>query len=258
MLEFRKNGYSRGQPQYGRLKDGVLLPESPLWSRRDDAQLWASSHTIETMRQAFTQLRVENGYSGEIVIGSISRKRGGKFRPHRSHQTGLDIDIRLPLLPTAKPGTYPNPDSVDWLALWELIEAFVDTGEVSMIFFDHRLQRRLYRAALWEGKTPEELATIIHWPHKKQKWQTIVRHSHGHKGHIHVRLLCAPEEERCGPTRALALERRGWVEPHPSAALSREGAQERRETWRREGAGIYGPKGRGADEGDPGGGDAAP
>lgn len=239
-IEVREDATSLGHPQGGRLKNGILLPESPLWSRGKDKGLWASSHTVETMIQAFTQLRVDNGYSGDIMIGSISRKRGGKFSPHRSHRTGLDIDIRLPLLPTVPENTYPNPDAVDWPALWELIEAFVDTGEVSMIFLDHRLQKNLYRAARWEGKSAEELATIIHWPRKDRKWETIVRHSHGHKGHIHVRLLCGTEETRCGPERAKVLERRGWIEPHPSGLESRMGASARREEWRREKRGIYG------------------
>ena len=253
-IEVRSDAISLGQPQAGRLKNGILLPETPLWSRGKDKGLYASSHTVETMIQAFTELRVDKGYAGDIMIGSISRKRGGKFSPHRSHRTGLDIDIRLPLLPTVPEDTYPNPDAVDWSALWGLIESFVDTGEVTMIFLDYRLQKNLYRAARWEGKTPEELATIIHWPRKDRKWETIVRHSHGHKGHIHVRLICGVDETRCGPQRARVLERRGWIEPHPSGLESRTGARERREQWKLEKRGIYGRSGEpvGADdEGEP-------
>ena len=242
-IEFRKDAVSLGHPSGGRLLRGILLPLSPLWKRGRADQVWASSHTLATLIEAFTRLRVEIGYAGEIFIGSISRRRGGKFRPHASHRTGLDIDIRLPLLPGVPLETYPIPDAVDWPALWELIEALIDTGEVSVIFLDHRLQEHLYWAARWDGKTPEELAPIIHWPRRERKWEAIVRHSRNHKGHIHVRLLCGPEERRCAPDRAETLERRGWIEPNPSGKESREGASARREQWRREGRGVFGEKG---------------
>lgn len=242
-IAFRKDAESLGYPSGGRLRNGILLPLSPLWTRGKKDAVWTSSHALATMIEAFTRLRVDLGYEGEIFIGAISRKRGGKFRPHRSHRTGLDVDIRLPLLPTVPPETYPTPDIVDWPAVWELIEALLDTGEVSMIFLDHRLQKHLYWAARWDGKTPEELAPIIHWPRKERKWEAIVRHSRGHKGHIHVRFLCGPEEERCSPRRAEALERRGWIEPRPSGKESREGARARREAWMLERRGIYGENG---------------
>lgn len=242
-IELRQDAESLGYPSAGRLKNGILLPESPLWSRGRDDSLWASSHTLATMIEALQRLRVEVGYEGEIFIGAISRRRGGKFRPHRSHRTGLDIDIRLPLLPTVPPETYPNPDAVDWPALWELVEAFIDTGEVSVIFLDHHLQEHLYWAARWDGKTPEELAPVIHWPRKERKWEAIVRHSRGHKGHIHVRLLCGANEERCTPQRAAVLERRGWIEPDPSGKESREGARARREAWSLAGRGVPGESG---------------
>jgi LysM repeat protein len=230
-IEFRVDAESRGYPSGGRLIRGILLPLSPLWTRGRKDEVWASSHTLATMIEAFTRLRVDAGYEGEVFIGSISRRRGGKFRPHRSHRTGLDIDIRLPLLPSVPLETYPTPDIVDWPALWELIEAFLETGEVSMIFLDRRLQERLYWAARWDGKTPEELAPIIHWPRREKKWEAIVHHARGHKGHIHVRLLCGRDEAHCKPSRVEALLRRGWVEPRPSGKESRDGARARREAW---------------------------
>lgn len=239
-LVFRRDAESLGHASGGRLKHGILLPKSPLWKRGKDSGLWLSSHTLATMFEAFTSLRVERGYEGEIFIGSLSRKRGGRFPPHRSHRTGLDIDIRLPLLPSVPPETYPNPDAVDWPALWELIESFLDTGEVSVIFLDRRLQERLYWAARWDGLTHEQLAPVIHWPRKDKKWAAIVRHSRGHKGHIHVRLLCGPQEARCKPARSETLARRGWIEPDPSGKESREGADARREAWLLAGRGSPG------------------
>ena len=230
-IEFRTDAQSLGNPSGGRLSRGILLPLSSLWRRGRKAEMWTSSHTLATLIEAFTRLRVDSGYAGEVFIGSISRRRGGKFPPHRSHRTGLDIDIRLPLLPTVPLETYPIPDAVDWAALWVLIEALLETGEVSVIFLDRNLQEHLYWAARQAGRTPEELAPIIHWPRKDKIWEAIVRHARNHKGHMHVRLLCGRDEPRCTPRRAETLERRGWIEPRPSGKESREGARARREAW---------------------------
>ncbi len=43
-------------------------------------------------------------------IRDTSRKNGGKTRGHKSHQTGLDVDMRLPLLP---------PKTDEWFQLKE-------------------------------------------------------------------------------------------------------------------------------------------
>jgi len=191
----------RGAPTYGRIKNAIQLPESDLYTRREQPRLlWASGHTIRQIFKAFAQLRYADGFDGRVIIGSISLRHGRRFPPHRSHQSGRDIDIRLPLLSGLPDTAYPNPEEVDWLATWALIKAFIDTGEVSMIFFDGKLQRRVYQAARWHGYTPEELADLIHWPSRSGKRTAIVRHSKGHTGHIHVRLKCGPNESRCRGT----------------------------------------------------------
>ena len=192
---------SVGAPARGRLKDAVQLPESPLYTRGFERWLWGSSHTVRSLIGAIADFRQESGFEGEIVVGSMSLRRGGRFRPHKSHQSGRDVDVRLPLLPGIPLTAFPNADEIDWPAAWELVEAFVRTGEVEVIFLDAPLQRRLYQAGLWEGATPEALRSIISWPNRRGNEEALVRHSKGHDGHIHVRFRCGPDEPRCRPKR---------------------------------------------------------
>jgi hypothetical protein len=196
-LEIPAGGQSMGHPQRGRILDAVQLPDSELYTRKHPGSLWGSSHTVEQILRAFDRLRRETGYDGEIVIGAMSRKHGRRFAPHVSHQSGRDIDIRLPLLPGVPATVRPNPDEVDWLATWGLVKAFVDTGEVSVIFLEIDLQSRLYEAARSLGETPDTLRDIISWPNWKENTRPIVRHSKGHEGHIHVRIKCGRAEPRC-------------------------------------------------------------
>lgn len=190
---------SHGHPNRGKIRgEPVQLPEIPeLYTRRFDRIAHGSSHAIRTIVSAFANFRHETGYEGEILVGSIARPQGGRFAPHKSHQSGRDVDIRLPMLPWFETTIDPAAEEIDWRAVWTLIDAFLATGEVEMIFLDHKLQRPLYYAALSLGATPEELDEIITWPRKDGKGKQIIRHARGHDGHIHVRIRCGDDEPGC-------------------------------------------------------------
>ncbi len=199
---------SHGHPNRGKIKgEPVQLPEIPqLYTRRFDRIAHGSSHAIRTIVSAIANFRHDSGYEGEIIVGSIARPNGGRFPPHRSHQSGRDVDIRLPLLPWYDTATSSNPraEEIDWRATWALIDAFLATGQVEMIFLEHQLQRPLYYAALSLGATPEELDQIISWPRRDGKGKQIIRHARGHDGHIHVRIKCGADEPTCKTRRRSA------------------------------------------------------
>ena len=193
-FEVEPGGISVGRPHRGKLKNGVQLPESSMYTRGYPGSLFGSTHTVEVVLQAFATFRHDTGYEGDVIVGAMSRRRGRRFSPHISHQSGRDIDIRLPLLPGIPKHTEPNADEVDWYATWGLIRAFVQTGEVSIIFLDVTLQRRLYEAARVMGESHESLREVITWPSWRNKKRPLVRHERGHDGHIHVRVTCAGKD----------------------------------------------------------------
>lgn len=192
-------GLSKGYPDRGRLIGGVMLPPSELYTKRvPDHGLWGSTNTLQQLQLAFATFRHDTGYEGKIVVGAISRRHGGRFSPHLSHQSGRDVDIRLPRLPgVPTTASEPNADEVDWHATWGLIRALDGTGQVGRIFLEVGLHRRLYEAARQLGETPEAIAELLPWPVWKTKGHPVVRHSRGHDGHIHVRFRCGSEEPRC-------------------------------------------------------------
>jgi LysM repeat protein len=199
-LSVQEGALSVGRPNRGRIQNAIPLPESPLYTNRDiDAFLWGTTHTIHHLTRAFADFRERTGYEGEIIIGAMSRQRGGRFPPHRSHQSGRDVDIRLPLLPGVRPAGPPNIDEIDWYATWGLVRALLDTDEVVSIYLDQSLQRRLYEAARVMGESHEELAMVISWARERGRMSPngSVRHSKGHTSHIHVRFTCADDEPRC-------------------------------------------------------------
>lgn len=195
---------SHGHPNRGRITgEPCLLPDIPqLYTRRFERIAHGSTHGIRTIVTAFANFRRDTGYQGEILVGSISRPHGRRFPPHRSHQTGRDVDIRLPMLPWFPTTIGPPAEQVDWRAVWGLIDAFLATGQVEMIFLDHALQRPLYYAALSMSASVAELDEIITWPRRDgKKGKKIIRHASGHDGHIHVRIRCGEDEPKCRTRR---------------------------------------------------------
>jgi murein endopeptidase len=194
-LAITGDGRSIGLPTKGKLEDAVQLPEHPLWVRGQPDHLWGSAQTIRQIHRAFAILRGEKGYAPAVLIGAISKRKGGRMPPHRSHQSGRDIDIRLPLLPGIPKTKEPNADEVDWYATWAMIEAFVETGQTEVVFLNEDHHERLYRTARAMGVPRDRVLEVVRWP--KWKGAGIVQHADGHNAHLHVRIRCAPDERDC-------------------------------------------------------------
>ncbi|MBX7080399.1 MAG: penicillin-insensitive murein endopeptidase [Nannocystaceae bacterium] len=194
-MDIAAGGRSVGLPQRGRLEQGVRLPDSPLWTQMHPTRAFGSSHTIETVRRAFAILRNDIGYRGGVTIGALSRPHGGRFPPHRSHQSGRDIDVRLPLRPGLEDVRHPRADDIDWYAAWAIIDAFLRTGEVEAIFLELGRHEKLYTAARALGVERERLHGLLRWGN----WNgdVVVRHSDGHDTHVHIRIRCGADEPRC-------------------------------------------------------------
>ena len=195
-LSVRDNGLAIGHPHRGKLANGVRMPDSKLYTVRDPDKAYGTSHAVKTIHAAIATFRRDTAYAGKIVIADLSKQGGGRMRPHKSHQVGRDADIRLPRKPGAsqKDG---SASTVDWDMSWQLVKAFIDTGEVEYIFLDYSRQKYLLQAAREAGATSKELERWIQYPQGSKKNKGVVRHSKGHNIHIHVRVKCAPGNSRC-------------------------------------------------------------
>jgi transposase-like protein len=190
-------GRSVGSPTRGRLLAGVQLPEQPaLYTIRNPENSYGTSLAVATLQAALADFRQVSDYDRELVVCDMSRERGGRFRPHRSHTSGRDVDIRLPLRQGLPDGTIPVLASqVDWDAAWQLVKSLVDTGQVRYVFLARPRQKPLYDAARRAGESLTSLEALIQFP--RRKLAAVVRHAAGHVKHIHVRFRCAPDETQC-------------------------------------------------------------
>jgi len=204
---------SHGSPNDGWLENGIRLPESRDYQRRSTWLLFGSTHTLEVLVNAIARFRHEYHFDGMLVLSDISQKSGRLLRPHKSHQSGRDIDIWLPTIKGAYKDFYlradrkPKPPEVHWLAAWALAKSLIDTGEVRYIFLNYGVQEKLFQAAQQLGATEQELDMIQWTPgvsEDNRRNPGIIRHAMGHTGHMHVRFKCSAEEKK-GDCRSITL-----------------------------------------------------
>lgn len=192
----KSGSISVGKPNRGKIVNGIVLPENKaLYTIRKPDEAFGSTHTLHNLQLAIANFRQTSGYAGQVIIGAISKAGGGRLRPHSSHQSGRDVDIRLPLRNAN--GSSDNIDDVDWDATWSLILALVSTGEVQYIFMSSSRQKHLYKAAKRAGASKDLLERVLQYPNKSGTNNGIVRDEAGHTAHFHVRFTCAANETRC-------------------------------------------------------------
>lgn len=182
---------SVGRAGHGRLLFPVQMPSSPGIHVRDADDAWTVPEVIVGLQAAHAAVVARHLSGPDMVIGDISRRNGGRFPPHRSHQDGRDVDMRY--FQTGK--QHPDykyrmvgPQNFDVPRNWTLLKFFYDSGMVDRVFVDYRHQRALYRYARRTLKmSKDDLEPILSYPRGRYRPDALVRHVRNHYGHLHVR-----------------------------------------------------------------------
>ena len=195
---------SIGRPWRGKLQGGQQLPAGVGYTVRRPLRTWGAPHAVSHVQQAIAGVRSEFPQLHDLSVGDMSKHGGGKIDDHRSHQSGLDIDIGFYF--TAPPATYPASfavanDTLDLYATWALVAAFANQATeldgVRVIFLDHQVAGRLYRFAQERGVDPATLDAMFEFPHGKRAGVGLIRHEPHHADHLHVRYRCAVGATTC-------------------------------------------------------------
>jgi murein endopeptidase len=195
----RPGAHGVGTPQAGSLVAAVQLPPGDGYALRYPNSAWGTTYAVREAIAALDRFAARRRPdSRSVSVGTMSRQRGGAIGGHNSHQTGRDLDIRLPLRPELPPALEPIPRRIDWQTTWTLVTSFAEADSVEVIFLDYASQRRLYKAAEALGVDEQTLAAILQYPRGSKANRGLVQHSAGHESHIHVRFGCGPAEPECG------------------------------------------------------------
>jgi LysM repeat protein len=177
-----------GAHNAGKLVNGERMPPGPGYVVRNPRESYGTSSTIDHLLRCFAKLRKRDRGNPPFVVGDLSRKRGGKFPPHASHQNGLDVDMGY--VPTDRKhfGRFfkATRGGLDARRTFRLFKGLIDTGEVEYIFADTRIQKRLYNYAK-RHYSRAQLDKLFQYPRSKHHRVGIIRHAKGHDDHFHLR-----------------------------------------------------------------------
>ncbi|MCP3972105.1 MAG: penicillin-insensitive murein endopeptidase [Rhodobacteraceae bacterium] len=186
-------GYAKGC-----LAGGEQLPETgPTWQamRLSRNRNWGHPETIAYIKRLSAFAARQPGWNG-LYIGDISQPRGGPMLTgHRSHQTGMDIDIWM--LPANNLGLgVADRENISSISMRRAKGAYTNDNWTRQHF-------EIMRAA---AKDPA-VARIFVFPGAKvamcnaekgnRAWLRKIRPWWGHHYHFHVRLACPKGARGC-------------------------------------------------------------
>ncbi len=199
------DGQSRGRPGHGWLHRPAQLPRSGDYYRRRTERTFASAHLIDHTLNAVDAARAQFPKLHRLAIGDLSDEDGGSLSGHASHQSGRDIDIGFYFrrVPEGYPEEFvvATKDTLHADATWALLETFVraagEAGGVEKVFLDYQVQGWLYAAARRDGWSKRRLQDVFQYPDGRYAKHGMVRHEPNHADHLHVRVVCPPQDEHC-------------------------------------------------------------
>lgn len=206
LLFAAKTHASAGKPQAigyypnGCLAGGVELPEDgPTWQvmRLSRNRNWGHPSLVRFIKRWAPIAAKATGWPG-ILIGDLGQPRGGPTPfGHRSHQTGLDVDVWFRPMPDHRLSKEEreslsalNLVSEDWKSInpktWtpaygQLIRTAAEQPEVERVLVNAAIKKELCRL---QGK-------------QSWSWMAKVRPWYGHHDHVHIRLKCPPDSPQC-------------------------------------------------------------
>jgi hypothetical protein len=196
-----------GRPNRGRLLNAVELRSVPGLRVQLDDHAFGTSATVRFLLDAVAELQLHNPGAPDVLVGDISRERGGYLRPHRSHQRGVDVDIGYFYDPPAKWYTRANETNLDRRLTWAFLKALIAQGGVEYVFMDRSIQNLLREHAKSTGEPADWVDSLFERPDQRD---TLFRHTWGHVTHFHVRFL-DPVAEESGRRLEKRLRRAGKI-----------------------------------------------
>jgi penicillin-insensitive murein endopeptidase len=205
---------SVGAPSAGLLVNGVQMPAGDGWILQDPSHAWATSESVESLALCIEEVRKAFPSTPAIPIGHFSARGGGHLSPHKSHQSGRDVDVGY--YHVGQPPRFfvpANEANLDLPRTWTLVKTALSKTTVDMIFIDVSIQKLLADFAIKSGEDPAFVDDAFQSRGKNPR--APIRHVHGHGNHLHIRFH-APVAEQLGMRLVSVL-------PKPDHVMSQNG-----------------------------------
>lgn len=176
----------------------MLPPEGPGWQavRLSRNRNWGHPETVRFI--ATLGARARTAGLPDLLVGDLGQPRGGPLPfGHASHQSGLDADIWLDVVPRP-PLSRAVRENIEVPSLVLADESGVDPSRFTPAHF------RLIRLA---AESPGVERILVNHGIKRSlcathggaAWLHLLRPWRGHDSHMHVRLRCPADSPDCRP-----------------------------------------------------------
>jgi len=182
----RLGSISLGAPSAGLLLNGVQAQESPYLKPVSPSGAYGTQETIDYLTVAIKRVHGEFPGTVPLSLGHISAARGGRLKPHISHQSGRDVDISFYYRDGAQWYRRGTAQNLDLPRNWAFVRALVIETDVEMILVDHSIQALLLEYARSIGEDPGWLEGLFRGG---AGLRPILRHAPGHATHFHIRFF---------------------------------------------------------------------
>lgn len=193
---------SIGLPHDGRVAGAMPMLDGP--GRRITAERWKTWGTRHTVLQLDSVLREwERSYpdAPPVLVGNLSAREGGPLAPHKTHQSGRDVDISYIAKWDGKSTVqwqHMDRHNLDARRTWQLLKLLVRKADIEVMFIDRNVQRLLLDHAKRHGTlSRRELPRWLEVARGSKRDEALIRHVPGHADHIHVRFKCGRREPQC-------------------------------------------------------------
>lgn len=176
---------SLGFADEGRIINARQFPRGDAWRLVSPSLAWATAETIDYTIAAINRVKAQFPDAYPLRVNQISAPEGGYLRPHKSHQSGRDVDLGFYYRGSPDPIRVRERERViDVEKNWALIRALAIETDVQVILLDRRVQRVIYEYALSTGEDQAWLDSLFNAGRR-----SLVQHARGHRDHYHVRFF---------------------------------------------------------------------
>ncbi len=147
-----------------------------------------------------------SAHGGRLLIGDLGQPRGGPMpNGHRSHQSGLDVDVWFLQQPRERTLSPADTEQIEMPSM-----IYATKGTLNQSRWSPRYRDALKLAA----QAPDVERIFVNAIIKQalcesetdRRWLEKVRPWWGHDAHFHVRLACPPDSEQCKAQKPLPMD----------------------------------------------------
>lgn len=179
----RLGSASIGTPTNGALYNGVPIVSGEGIASAGDSP-FGTAAVVASIKRAVREVRRCHAGTSKLSVGDISSQQGGPLRPHKSHQSGLDADIGYYYRTGSAWFVPATPENLDVERTWTLLRAFVEGGNVEIVFMDRSIQKLL---VAYVDTLPYDRDKVEALFQNEKNELAVIRHAEGHATHFHVR-----------------------------------------------------------------------